>query len=110
MKNKIAVFGLNAIDMSNKLVKIELDENNRIKHSASEEVLALHLLKCLIVSDTVLISFRPDSTCIHDMSNLKLMNLIHWNDLLPVKVFALSNHSINSSFDTTDTSSCIGSF
>ena len=69
-QNKIAVFGFNALDDSNKLVKIKLDENNNLDHFLSDEKFDTLLLKCIIVSDTRLLSIRPEAAYIHGMSNL----------------------------------------
>ena len=69
-QNKIAVFGFNAFDNSNKLFKIKLDENNNLVHFLSDEKFDTKLLKCIIVSETRLLSIRPKAAYIHDMSNL----------------------------------------
>jgi hypothetical protein len=60
-QNRIAVFGFNANlnEYSNKLVKIELDDNNDLTCFVSDEAFDTMLLKCMIVSDTLLLSFRP---------------------------------------------------
>jgi hypothetical protein len=58
-QNKIAIFGFNAFDDSNKLFKIKLNENNNLEHFLSDEKFDAKLLKCIIVSDTRLISVRP---------------------------------------------------
>ena len=58
-QNRIAVFGFSKPhDFSNKLVKIELDDNNELTYSVSDEEFETELLKCMIVSDTRLLSFR----------------------------------------------------
>ena len=71
-QSKIAVFGFNTHPnaYSNSLVKIKLDENNNLDHFLSDEKFDTMLLKCIIVSDTRLLSIRPKAAYIHDMSNL----------------------------------------
>ena len=87
----MAIFGLNAGDDCNELVKVKLDENDIVEHILSGEdfygktdELDERLLKSIIVSNSRLLTFRPSSVYIHDVSNLLKVHAVHYNDFLPV--------------------------
>ena len=90
--NKTVIIGLNDYSGSNKLAKIITDENNDIKHFISEELFVNdeasdeRLFKGMILSNTRLLTFRPQVACIHDMSSLQSIHKISWNDFLEVRV------------------------
>ena len=58
--NMYAIFGLSDHDKSNKLVRVQMSKDGSITHSLSDEKFTniLLLLKCFIVSDYRLITFR----------------------------------------------------
>ena len=60
-KNKIAVFGLVAHPSIgvNTLVMIKLEDDGTLKHYKSKKYNETDLLKCIIVSDSCLLTFRP---------------------------------------------------
>ena len=87
----MSVFGLNTYEESNALVQFEVDEFRNIKHLVSDELFEVdendkdkRLFKCIIVSDSCLLTIRPTAVYIHNMSNLQSFNCIQWDDFLPV--------------------------
>ena len=87
----MSVFGLNTYEESNALVQFEVDEFRNIKHLVSDELFEVdendkdkRLFKCIIVSDSCLLTIRPTAVYIHNMSNLQSFNCIQWEDFLPV--------------------------
>ena len=68
------------------LVKISVDENSSLTHIISEEVYEEILLKCIIVSDDLVLTLRQNAGFIHDASTLERKYEVKWNDVFPVHV------------------------
>ena len=88
----MSIFGLIDInEICNTLVQFKVDEFKNVEHFVSEELFEIdendkdkRLFKCIIVSDSCLLTVRPKAVFIHDMSNLQSFHCIKWYDVLPV--------------------------
>ena len=94
----------------NKLVKVAVDKDNRFSHIVSDEKYKEWLLKCIIVSDDLVLTLRPHAAFIHDASTLERKHEVQWEDVLPFKNNGLAYYGSTTSHSSMDCSSCIGSF
>ena len=99
---KFAIFGVSDHNSINQLVKVAMDENSCFKHIVSDEKYKDKLLKCIIVSDDLVLTLRPFAAFIHDASTLKRKHEVKWNNSLPVEVRQLNNYGSTTSYSTTD--------
>jgi hypothetical protein len=113
----MSIFALNDDDENNVLVKFSLDENDVVEHIVSDDdfkgkkgKVDERLFKCIVVSNSRILTFRSQSAFIHDVSSLCRLHEVQYNKFLPVEVEQLQKFGITSSFSTTDSSSFIGSF
>ena len=89
----MSIFALNNDEECNVLVKLKLDEDDFVEHIVSDEnfegktaEVDERLFKCVVVSNSHLLTFRSQSVFIHDVSNLLRLHEVQYNEFLPVEV------------------------
>ena len=68
------------------------------------------LVKCIIVSDDLFVSFLKEAAYIRSVATLERLHEIQWNDALPIKVTSLSTYGVTTSHSSIESSDFICSF
>ena len=92
-ENKMSIIVLSDDQECNVLVKLKLDENDIVQHIVSDDYFEgktaevdERIFKCIVVSNSRLLTFRPQSAYIHDVSNLCRLHEVQYSEFLPVEV------------------------
>ena len=68
------------------------------------------LVKCIIVSDDLFVSFLKETAYIRSIATLERTHEIKWNEVLPISVTSLSTYGVTSSHSSIESSEFICSF
>ena len=68
------------------------------------------LVKCIIVSDDLLVTFLKEAAYIRSIATLERTHEIKWSEVLPIKVTTLSTYGVTSSHSSIESSDFIASF
>ena len=92
------------------MIKVSVDKEGVLSELVGDERTEL-FLSCIIVTDEIVLTLRPEATYIHDASTLAVKHEVKYNDILKgAEVARLSYYGPTTSHSSYESSSCLGPF